>query len=286
MTLPSLISGLDALYGAADAFLLDQFGTLHDGTALYPGVVPALRQARAAGKRILILSNSGKRAAANAERLDRLGLPGDCYDGILTSGEVLWQLLANRTLPALTTARHALVLTRGPGDDALAGLPLERTEDADAAELILLLGSEADRIGLDAYRQRLQRAAARRIPCLCGNPDWLMVLGESGTAPAPGQIAALYAEMGGPVVWVGKPYPAIYDAAFAALAALAGHSPDPARVWAVGDSLEHDIAGAAAQGCRTALVMTGILAGTSLAAVEAEIATRQARPDVILSIFR
>jgi ribonucleotide monophosphatase NagD (HAD superfamily) len=112
-----------------------------------------------------------------------------------------------------------------------------------------------------------------------------MVLGDGALAPAAGRIAELYAEMGGPVLWVGKPGAAIYDAAFAMVRPLLGSEVDPARIWAVGDSLEHDVAGAAAQGCRSLLVLTGIMAGRSEAWLAGEIARWGAAPDAIIPAF-
>jgi HAD superfamily hydrolase (TIGR01459 family) len=274
------VRGMDALLDEADAFLLDQFGTIHDGVTLYAGARQTMERLRAAGKRILILSNSGKRSAPNIARLARIGLPSDCYDAFLSSGEVAWRMLAADRPAILESARQCLVLSRGADPEALAGLALDRTEDASRCDLILLLGSEADRLSLDAYRHRLRPAAERGIPCLCANPDRTMVLSDGALAPAAGRIAALYAEMGGPVIWIGKPGAAIYDAALATLAGV-----EPGRIWAVGDSIEHDIAGAAARGCRSALVMTGIMAGQGDDRIAEEITRFGAVPDAIMPSF-
>jgi HAD superfamily hydrolase (TIGR01459 family) len=279
------MTGFGPILDQADAFLLDQFGTLHDGAKLYPGVAEGMAALRDAGKRLIILSNSGKRSAPNIARLTAIGLPPESYDGFLSSGEVAWQLLAEAGHPALAGARRCLILSRGGEAEALAGLDLERTEEAATADLILLLGSEADRIGLDAYRERLAPAALRGIPCLCGNPDREMVMANGGLAPAAGRIAELYAEMGGAVIWIGKPGAAIYDAAFAMLRPMLGGAVDHSRVWAVGDSIEHDVAGAAAQGCRSVLVMTGIMAGRSDAALAEEVARWDAAPDAVIPAF-
>ena len=279
------IVGLGGLCEEADAFLLDQFGTLHDGVRLYPGVAAAMAALRMAGKRLIILSNSGKRSALNMERLTAIGLPPESYDGFLSSGEVAWRLLAERRLPALADARRCLVLARGSAKEALTGLDLEPVEDAGEADLILLLGSEADRIGLDTYRERLAAAARRGVTCLCGNPDRTMVLGDGRLAPASGRLAELYAELGGPVIWIGKPGAAIYAAAFDMLRSMIGSAIDPSRIWAVGDSVEHDVAGAAAQGCRSVLVMTGIMAGRSEAYLAEEVTRFGAAPDATMVAF-
>jgi ribonucleotide monophosphatase NagD (HAD superfamily) len=66
-------------------------------------------------------------------------------------------------------------------------------------------------------------------------------------------LARRYEELGGEVFYHGKPWPAIYASCLAAL----GHCP-PARVIAVGDSIEHDVIGAARAGLPSAFVASGI----------------------------
>jgi ribonucleotide monophosphatase NagD (HAD superfamily) len=60
---------------------------------------------------------------------------------------------------------------------------------------------------------------------------------------------------------------------------------DLPRVWAVGDSIEHDVAGAAAQGCRSLLVMTGLMADQSEAGLAEDIARWGAVPDAVIPAF-
>ena len=85
---PVSLNGLAELADRFDVFVLDQFGVLHDGSTPYPGAVDALRLLKAAGKHILLLSNSGKRSAPNEARLVRLGFEPDSWDHFLSSGEV------------------------------------------------------------------------------------------------------------------------------------------------------------------------------------------------------
>ena len=42
--------------------LLDQYGVLHDGQKAYPGAVAAVEALAAAGRKLLVLSNSSRRA--------------------------------------------------------------------------------------------------------------------------------------------------------------------------------------------------------------------------------
>jgi len=143
--------------------------------------------------------------------------------------------------------------------------------------LVLLAASEGDRYDFDYYSRLLGPAAARRVPCFCTNPDRIM-LTAVGPRFGAGEIADLYESLGGSVTRIGKPDPAIYEAALT----LAGN---PARGDAicVGDSVEHDIAGGKGVGVATALVLGGILADTpDLAAVFDE---QQAWPDYITASF-
>ncbi|TFZ33930.1 TIGR01459 family HAD-type hydrolase, partial [Pseudomonas syringae] len=67
------IPGLSAIAGAFDAFLVDQYGVLRDGRGPYPGAAETLVRLKQAGKRVIVLSNSGKRSTENDRRLAELG---------------------------------------------------------------------------------------------------------------------------------------------------------------------------------------------------------------------
>jgi ribonucleotide monophosphatase NagD (HAD superfamily) len=68
----------------------------------------------------------------------------------------------------------------------------------------------------------------------------------------PGTLAQWYQELGGDAVLMGKPSPIIYEAA----AAMAPNV-HAGRWLAIGDSLQHDIAGAAAAGTGPGLFIVG-----------------------------
>lgn len=271
---------LDDIAERYSVFLVDQFGVLHDGAKPYAGTIAALERLKRDGKRIVLLSNSGKRSASNVARLASLGFEPAMYDAMLTSGEVAWRLLKQRMIGRdIARGARCLLLARDNDRSAIEGLELRDATDGNDAELILLAGSRGDTVGMDHYQRLLEPAARRGVPCLCTNPDKIM-LTEHGPRFGAGAIADKYAAMGGNVRWLGKPLADIYTLALEE----AGH-PDVSDVCCIGDSIEHDIAGGARAGLRTALVRTGILEALDANVIEALCGEHDVHPDHMLRRF-
>lgn len=244
---------LPRLAAAYDAFLVDQFGVLLDGSAAYPWAATGLALLAATGKPVILLSNSGKRSEPNAARLTRLGFRREDYRLVLSSGEAAWRHLSHRAYPAGTKVwLHA----RDNDTSAIDGLGLTLTDTPAEAALLLLAGSQADALSLDDYRHLLTPAAGQ-VPMLCTNPD-IEMLTPHGPRPGAGRIAQLYAELGGAVDWIGKPHPLIYAEAARLLPGIPAH-----RILCIGDSPAHDIAGGHLAGHKTCLVRTGLHAGAA-----------------------
>lgn len=248
----ALIARLQEIADRFDHVLLDQWGTVHEGNAVFPEARACIRALRTAGKRVLILSNSGKRSDDNAERLAKLGLPQDEHDGVLTSGEVLWHGLQERAVaPFDQLGRRALLI----GSNVLSmveGLDVVAVTNPARAEFVWLASLDETNADPEAWHDDLESFAARGMPMLCANPD-LTMFTSKGLLPAPGALARLYAELGGRVHYIGKPHTAIFAAALRQLG-----DPRPERVLVVGDSLDHDIEGGRRAGMLTALITSGV----------------------------
>lgn len=250
---PRCAEGLGAVAADFDGFLVDQWGVLHDGVTAYPGARECLARLAALGKRVVVLSNSGRRAAFNAALLTKIGFPAADYAAMLSSGEVVWQAFRDRSDPCFAgLGRRCLLFSRQGDRSIVDGLDLELVATAQAADFILVSGSEAPEKTLADYEPFLEEGARRGLPLVCANADLVRVSPE-GLLLGPGSIARRYEALGGRVRWIGKPQPEIYAAALAALG-----DPPPRRVAAVGDSLEHDIAGGRAAGLATVLIAGGI----------------------------
>lgn len=279
LRMTEILPRLSALHGRFDAFLVDQFGVLLDGTGAYPGAAAALSALAATGARVLLLSNSGRRSGPNVDRLLSLGFARDSFETVLSSGEVAHAILARRIGAGIPRGGKALVLSRGEGASEIEGLGLIATEDPAEADLVLISGVHSERRDLPHYEALLRIPAQRGVPAICSNPDRVS-LTAAGPRFGPAVVAEAYARLGGPVEMVGKPYPAIYAEALSRL----GH-PDRTRVLCLGDSPEHDLAGARRAGLPACLLRTGIHAGMTDSEALALCARLGVAPEFMLPRF-
>jgi HAD superfamily hydrolase (TIGR01459 family) len=251
MTRTRLLSGIGALAERFAGFLLDQWGVLHDGERPLPGAREAVDALLARGARIVLLSNSGRRAATNRARLAALGFAPERLAGVVTSGEAAWRFLKERPGPPWSElGRRCLLLTIGGDLGPVEGLDLELVADPEDADFLLVSGLDGK--PAEAWRSLAEAARACDLPMICSNPD-KFAPSPTGFVESPGLLAALYEALGGRVIRVGKPYPPIYAICLEALSGVPRQ-----RILAVGDSLEHDVAGAHARGLATCLVASGI----------------------------
>lgn len=265
------LSGLSALADQYDGYVVDLWGTVHDGLQPYPGAVDCLQALRAAGKRVVMLSNAPRPADVVAKQLEGFGIGRDLHDGVMTSGEQVRTLLRERTDPWFARLGRKVLHVGGTHDLGLYdGLDLERVADASEAQFILNTGPDQDRgaDSVDPYLPELRAALERGLPMLCANPDMVVVKGGRRMICA-GVLAAFYEQEGGNVRWVGKPYAEVYGPVFAMLGVAQN------RILGIGDALATDMRGAAVAGIDGAWILGGIHqemigANAELAAEEAE----------------
>jgi HAD superfamily hydrolase (TIGR01459 family) len=246
------INGLREIADQFDLFLVDQYGVLHDGIAAYPGAIEGVAKLASSGRNVVVLTNSGKGAAANQARLAALGFAGFSYD-VVSSGEVALQgAKAGAFGLGLVAGSDVCVIGRAGDTYAFSVDDFTLVPRPEDAACLVIAGSDAPRTSLDAYRSTLSGAAQIGVPAICVNPDITMIR-DGSLVPAPGAIARIYEDLGGRVDYVGKPHQAIFQSAHA----LFDRVPS-SRVVMIGDSPEHDVAGAASMGFATLLVRTGI----------------------------
>ena len=255
------IAGLSEVADRYGALLVDQFGTLHDGVVAYPHAAEALRRFREGGGKVAVLSNSAKTGADNILRLAKFGFGPDHYDAVVTSGDAAQAAIRSGALGDGFRPGAKVHVSGKPGDDyGFGDLGFTLTWPDDAEGIILAACQEPDRNWREQIRD-LAKAAHRGVTVAVCNPD-LEMLTPKGVRPSAGAVARELARKGAVLRYFGKPHGDIYGTALAALG-----NPPPRTVLAIGDSPEHDVAGAAGADLDSVLLRTGILSGADTASL-------------------
>jgi HAD superfamily hydrolase (TIGR01459 family) len=248
---PRLISGLSEIVPAYDAVICDVWGVLHNGRRKFEAAIDAVRRFRAARGPVALLSNAPRPPEGVVALFDKLDIPRDFYDAIVTSGGEAREDLIRRT----SGGRRLKLFYLGPERDhpLFQGLNVELAE-AETAEVVLCTGFYDDETETpDDYRDMLTAFRLRNLPFLCANPDIVVQRGDKLIYCA-GAIAKLYESMGGEVIYYGKPYEPIFVAVTREL-----HKHGAARrPLIIGDGLETDIVGANRMNIDALFIVGGI----------------------------
>lgn len=249
---PKIVGHISSLIDRYDAFVIDQWGVLHDGGAVYPGVIEALRLIKEAGKPSVILTNSSKTDAVNVQRLhQKFAIDGELYSHLISSAQILKdRLAARREEPYSSLGARVYVVADGQDAILLEDLDYQRTTDITNADFVVLLSVAPDHTVAD-HLGWITVSAQRGLPLFCPSADVLSV-NIQGVVNGMAPVIQAFSAMGGRVINLGKPSSDVYSTCKAKLGA-----PEGAKILAIGDQIESDIFGANAQGWDAALVMTG-----------------------------
>jgi HAD superfamily hydrolase (TIGR01459 family) len=248
---PPVIPHFSALAPDYDVVLSDVWGVVHNGVHAFAEPCEALTRARGNGAAVILVTNAPRPSEAVIRQLDRLQVPREAYDALVSSGDVTRGVIESRPGQA--------IFHIGPERDRsiFAGLNLTFAplETADYVVCSGLFDDEAETP--DNYRDRLAAMLKRKLFMVCGNPDVVVERGDRLVHCA-GGIADIYASMGGEVLYAGKPYRPIYDLALARAEMRRGRKAELRRVLAIGDSVRTDLAGAHALGVDCLFITSGI----------------------------
>jgi len=229
---------------AFDGYGLDLDGTVYLGDDLLPGAGEAIAALRAAGARIVFVTNRPLETAADyAAKLTRLGVPAEPQD-VLTAVDALVRYLHERH-----PGRAVLPVAEEPVIARLReeGFPIAGPEEADV--VVVSFDRTFDYAKLHAaYRAVRERGAA----IVATNPDPYCPTPDGGLPDCAAMLAAIEACTGARAeAIVGKP------SAHMAVAFLDRLGVDPSRAAVVGDRLATDIAMGRHIGAAGILVLSG-----------------------------
>jgi HAD superfamily hydrolase (TIGR01459 family) len=254
MTGLSFVDGLSDLVAGIDIVLSDIWGVVHNGLNAFPEACEALRRFREQGGTVILITNAPRPADSVQRQLRKLAVADESYDAIVSSGDLTRHFVADhpgRKLFWLGPERDSSIY-RGL-DPVLAPL-----QQADYIVCTGLFDDETE--SAEDYREMMMQARERKLTLVCANPDIVVERGDRLIYCA-GAIAELYRELGGEVIFYGKPHRPIYERAMALAAERHGHAIALDRVLAIGDSVRTDLAGAHGFGIDCLFVTRGIHAG-------------------------
>jgi HAD superfamily hydrolase (TIGR01450 family) len=240
----------------------DVWGVLHNGVEAYRPAADALKRAREAGVKVVLITNSPRPFPGVAAQMEMMGITNESYDQIVTSGDVTRDLIAAgpRKIYHLGPERELAIYD---------GLDVELVEEYEASAVVCtgLVDDEVEKP--EDYAEMLQRFRSRDLPFICANPDLIV---ERGTRLiwCAGALARDYGQLGGRTLIAGKPHNPIYAAAMQAAEKLSGKPVDKSRILAIGDGMLTDVKGAQNYGVDVLYISGGIHAAEYVAKGEVD----------------
>jgi glycerol-1-phosphatase len=231
-----------------DGLLVDLDGCVWVGGDPLPGAVDALQRIRANGIEVAFATNDpASTRAVHAARLTELGLPTP-PERVITAAWALARTVAQEHPGALT-----YVLGPAAMRDELteAGVPIVAADapPEDAARAAVVAVGTSSELGFRELTAAVRAVLAGARLYAANRDPWFPM--PDGPWPSSGAFAAFVeAATGASAVAIGKPEPALYDAARQQLRNVD-------RIGVVGDRRDADIAGGERAGLVTVLVGEG-----------------------------
>lgn len=231
-------------FGGVAAVLLDVDGVLWRGEEVIGELAPIFQALDADGVAVRITSNTSTQSgAACAMRLSTLGARVSETD-VITASMVTARHLAE-TFPE---GGRVFVIGESSLEEYLGSAGFSVNRPGEVVAVVVGLDRQLTYAKLREATLHIRAGAlfvAVNVDAVIPSPQGLL--------PAAGAtVAALERATGRNAIVMGKPQPAIYEAALASLGL------EPADVLVVGDQLGTDILCAQQLGCRTALVLSGV----------------------------
>ena len=217
---------LSEIYSFYDTFVIDLWGVMHDGILLNSKAIQTIEELKKKNKKIVFLSNAPRPSIKVKEFLKKLNMKEKFLDNVITSGEAAMQAINVNLF-------GKLFFHLGPSrDDYIFHRVKENQTSLEKCDFILCTGLfDEHENDINFYEQLLKNSLSKKL--ICTNPDLIVHRGRIEEYCA-GTIAKKFEDMGGKVIYFGKPYPEIYKMCFS----------EHEKVLAIGDNLRTDIKGA------------------------------------------
>ena len=220
------LNHLSDIYKNYDTFVIDLWGVIHNGVMLNPKAIDVIDNLSTNSKKIVFLSNAPRPSSKVINFLLKMKMDKKYLANVMTSGEAAMYAINKNQFGK--TFFHL-----GPPRDTSVFEKVKNNQvNLESCDFILCTGlfdeHESD---LNYYKKFLENQITKKL--ICTNPDLTVHRGNVEELCA-GSVAKVFEELGGEVVYFGKPHKEVYNMCFNA----------DEKVLAIGDNLRTDIKGA------------------------------------------
>ena len=220
------LNHLSEIYKNYDTFIIDLWGVIHNGMVLNPKAIEAIEHLKNSSKKIVFLSNAPRPSSKVVNFLLKMNMDRKHLSNVMTSGEAAMHAINKNQFGK--TFYH-LGPTR---DNSVFEKVKENKTGLEKCDFILCTGLfDEYENDLEYYKIFLRKHVSKKL--VCTNPDLIVHRGNKEELCA-GSIAKVFEELGGEVVYFGKPHKEVYKMCF--------NSNE--KALAIGDNLRTDIKGA------------------------------------------
>ena len=220
------LNHLSDIYKNYDTFIIDLWGVIHNGIALNPKAIVAIEQLKNNSKKIVFLSNAPRPSSKVVNFLLKMNMERKYLSNVMTSGEAAMHAINKNKFGK--TFFHL----GPPRDTSVFEKVKDNKTDLENCDFILCTGLfDEHENDLEYYKNYLKKFVSKKL--VCTNPDLTVHRGKEEELCA-GSVAKVFEELGGEVIYFGKPHEEVYKMCF---------NPNE-KVLAIGDNLRTDIKGA------------------------------------------
>jgi HAD superfamily hydrolase (TIGR01459 family) len=230
------LNHLSEIFNAYDTFIIDLWGVIHDGINLNKKAIEAVVELKKNSKKIVFLSNAPRPSSKVVDFLLKMKMEEKYLTNVMTSGEAAMQAINQNKFG------KKFFHLGPPRDASIFEKVKDNKTEIDKCDFILCTGlfdednldsdkPQLHEVNLDYYKNFLIKHISKKL--ICTNPDLTVHRGKKEEYCA-GYIAKIFEELGGKVIYYGKPHKDIYDMCFKS----------NEKVLAIGDNLRTDIKGA------------------------------------------
>ena len=234
--------GLKSIIHNYDIFYIDLWGVVHNGIILHKNAIRALEEITKIKKKYVLLTNAPRPNKTVKVVLKKMGMSEEIGENIYSSGEASLTYLKKNFLD------ERFYHIGEPKDfDLFYEFKKNNRKNINESSYLLCTGLfENQNKDLNYYKELFKNHINKKM--ICSNPDLIVDRGSERVLCA-GSVALVFEQMGGEVIYFGKPFPEVYNQSI---------DNKNKKILSIGDNLNTDIKGANLLNYDSLLISDGI----------------------------